>query len=133
MPFLTSGGKSLPRGGLLPPDVRNGNVQAWDTVGERSHATLVPPVTTADTTQPSKKQKGKHLFNLNATSIENTSSTTMDSDLISLFLSPVSQQPLLEKRNKVSTLLDTGSHAGNFVAFRVLDNFSLTSYIKKEF
>ena len=27
------------RGGLLPPDVRNGIVQAWDTVGEKTHAT----------------------------------------------------------------------------------------------
>ena len=27
--------------GLLPPDGRNGIVQAWDTVGERSHATGV--------------------------------------------------------------------------------------------
>jgi hypothetical protein len=39
MPFLKSGG----RGGLLPPHVRNGIVQAWDTVGGRSHATTDRP------------------------------------------------------------------------------------------
>ena len=51
MPFLTSGGKSLPRGGLLPPDVRYGIVQAWYTVGERSHAKL-PPLTSVFSTKP---------------------------------------------------------------------------------
>ena len=37
----------------VPPDVRNGIVQAWDTVGERSHATLPPLTSVFSTKRPS--------------------------------------------------------------------------------
>jgi hypothetical protein len=87
--------------------------------------------TTTDTPRVAKKQKCRLLFNLNSPSTDIDSSTNIESDLISLFLSPVPQQFQLEKPNRVFALLDTGSLAGNFIASNVVEKLSLTKYINK--
>jgi hypothetical protein len=60
-----------------------------------------------------KKQKGKLLSLIDSSKIDITYSDDVDSDLISFFVSPVSEQPQPTRRNKVHALLD----AGNFIAF----------------
>jgi hypothetical protein len=78
-----------------------------------------------------KKQKGKLLFNLNSPSTDIDFSTNIESDLIPLFLSSVPQQSQLEKQNRVFALLDTGSLAGNFIAFHVVEKLNLLKHINK--
>jgi hypothetical protein len=85
--------------------------------------------TSVDSTQPSKKQKGKLLSSIDSSKIDITYSDDVDSDLIPFFVSPVSEQPQPRRRNKVHALLDTGSLAGNFIAFRILQTLSLTHHI----
>ena len=128
-PFLESKGgremlKKHPNATWIPRE-------SSDSATSSSSAATPSTITTAEVKHPAKKQKGKLLFNLNPSSIAITPPVNTDSDLIPLFLSPVSQQLQPEKRFRVLTLLDTGSLAGNFVAFRVLDSFSLIPHIKK--
>jgi Reverse transcriptase (RNA-dependent DNA polymerase) len=96
-----------------------------------SSSSSASATTSVDSTQPSKKQKGKLLSSIDSSKIDITYSDDVDSDLIPFFVSPVSEQPQPTRRNKVHALLDTGSLAGNFIAFRILKNLSLTHHMYK--
>jgi hypothetical protein len=78
-----------------------------------SSSSSASATTSVDTTQPSKKQKGKLLSLIDSSKIDITYLDDVDSDLIPFFVSPVSEQPQAGRRNKGHTLLD----AGNFIAF----------------
>jgi hypothetical protein len=96
-----------------------------------SSSSSASATTSVDSTQPPKKQKGKLLSSIDSSKIDITYSDDVDSDLIQFFVSPVSEQPQPRRRNKVHALLDTGSLAGNFIAFRILQNLSLTHHMYK--
>ena len=91
-----------------------------------SSSTSVSAGTSGEKTQPAKKQKGNVTFlsSLDSPKIDAAPSNDVDYDLIPFFVSPVSEQSP-KNRNKVLTLLDTGSLAGNFIASRILKMFSL--------
>jgi hypothetical protein len=55
--------------------------------------------------------------------------STSDSDFIPFFVSRVTDQAPLKERNKVATLLDTGSLAGNFVVRHIVDSLRLSDEI----
>jgi hypothetical protein len=97
----------------------------------RSSSSSASATTSVDSTQPSKNQKGKLPSSTDSSKIDITYSDDLDSDLNPFFFSPVSEQLQPRKRNKVHTLLDTGSLAGNFIAFRILNTLSLTHYVYK--
>jgi hypothetical protein len=63
-------------------------------------------------------------------SIDNFS-VSSDKHLIPFFISHISQQTSLEEKNRVFTLLDTGSIASNFIARRVIKHLNLTQYVSK--
>jgi hypothetical protein len=86
--------------------------------------------TTTDITRVAKKQKGRLLFNLNSPSTD-IDFSTIESDLIPLFLSSVSQQSQPENQNRVFALLDTGSLAGNFIASNVVEKLNLNDYMNR--
>ena len=63
-------------------------------------------------------------------SIDNPS-VSSDKYLIPFFISHISQHTSLEEKNRVFTLLDTGSIASNFIARRVINNLNLTQHVSK--
>lgn len=80
---------------------------------------------------PCKKPKGDYICNLNSSSIDNASTTSTDPQLIPFFVYPLSEQPRLDKDNRVDTLSDTGSFAGSFIARRIIIKLNLTRNISK--
>ena len=52
-----------------------------------------------------------------------------DPELIPFFISPLSQEVMLEKSNRVFTLLDTGPFAGNFIHRRIITNHNFTQFV----
>ena len=52
-----------------------------------------------------------------------------DPELIPFYISPLSQELMLGKSNRVNTLLDTGSFAGNFIHRRTITKLNFTQFI----
>ena len=130
-PFLQSeGGKDLlkidPKATFIPNAYGTSSFSASSS----SSASSKTAASSADTTRVAKKQKGDYVYNLNMSSIDNPS-VSSDKHLIPFFISHISQQTSLEEKNRVFTLLDTGSIASNFIARRVINNLNLTQHVSK--
>ena len=105
-------------------------VSSSSSSSSSSSASSKTAALSADTTRVAKKPKGDYVYNLNMSSIDNLS-VSSDRHLILFFSSHISQQTSLEEKNRVFTLLDTGSIATNFVARRVTNKLNLTRYVSK--
>ena len=103
---------------------------AYRTSSPSASSSSKTTASSADTTRVAKKQKGDYVYNLNMSSIDNPS-VSSDKHLIPFIISHISQQTSLEEKNRVFTLLDTGSIASNFIARRVLNNLNLTQHVSK--
>ena len=79
---------------------------------------------TADATQNAKKHKGEQLCNLNS-----SSTLSDDPQLIPFFIAPLSLELMLERSDRVYTLLDTGSFAGNFIHHRTILKHNFTQFV----
>ena len=76
-----------------------------------------------------KKVKGKGMIIPDSFYFTSTSSPDTNTDYLSIAVSHVSQS-LEPPRNEIKALLDTGSLAGDFIAYRCLLNLKLESFIK---
>ena len=76
-----------------------------------------------------KKVKGKGMIIPDSVYFTSISSPDINTDYLSIAVSHVSQS-LEPPRNEIKALLDTGSLAGDFVAYRCLLNLKLESFIK---